>query len=109
MTKIGMLRSVLLELLAEHQNDDMIPTSGRFILYELVQRGIISKERKPGGGRRPDQDMNDALTDLRESGQIPWNWIVDETRSLESYTGYNSVREGAGCSVAGHSVRSLEG
>jgi hypothetical protein len=94
MSKIAKLRASLLQLLDEHQNDDTIPTSSRFLFYELVQRGIISKERKPGGGRRPDQDMNDALTDLRESGQIPWDWIVDETRSLESYAGYPSIKEG---------------
>jgi hypothetical protein len=89
-----MLRSCLLELLAEHSNDKTIPTSSRFLFYELVQRGIISKERKTGGGRRPDQDMNDALTDLRESGRIPWDWIVDETRSLEDHAGYTSIKEG---------------
>jgi hypothetical protein len=94
MSKIGLLRASLLELLEEHRTDDTIPTSSRFLFYELVQRQIISKERKPGGSRRPDQDMNDALTDLRESGQIPWDWIVDETRSLEDYTGHNSIKEG---------------
>jgi hypothetical protein len=94
MSKIGMLRESLMQLLEEHRNDQMLPTSGRFLFYELVQRGIISKERKPGGGRRPDQDMNDALTDLRESAQIPWDWIVDETRSLESYAGSTSIKEG---------------
>jgi hypothetical protein len=94
MSKIGMLRSALQGLLEEHQNDGMLPTSARFLFYELVQRGVISKERKVGGGRRPDQDMNEALTDLRESGQIPWDWIIDETRSLESYTGYQSIKEG---------------
>jgi hypothetical protein len=95
MSKIGMLRASLLELLEKHRTDDTIPTSSRFLFYELVQRQIISKERKPGGGgRRPDQDMNDALTDLRETGQIPWDWIVDETRSLESYTGSTSIKAG---------------
>jgi hypothetical protein len=95
MSKIGMLRGCLLELLEEHRNDDTIPTSSRFLFYELVQRQVISKERKPGGsGRRPDQDMNDALTDLRETGKIPWDWIVDETRSLEDHTGYASIKEG---------------
>jgi hypothetical protein len=39
--------------------------------------------------------MNDALTDLRESAQIPWDWIVDETRSLADYSGYSTIVEGA--------------
>ena len=34
------------------------------------------------------------MTDVREDGRIPWDWIIDETRSLESYTGYSSIIEG---------------
>jgi hypothetical protein len=30
----------------------------------------------------------DAITDLRESGDIPWGAIVDETRSIDDYTGW---------------------
>jgi len=57
-----------------------------------VQRGILSKERK-AQGRRPDQNMSDALTDLRERGEVPWEWIVDETRSLDDYRGASTLRE----------------
>jgi hypothetical protein len=91
-SKIGALRDLLFALLAEHERDGTIPTNARFLFYELVQRGELSKERK--GARRPDQDLHDALTDLREQGLIPWEWIIDETRSLDSYTGYASVKEG---------------
>lgn len=91
-SKIGRLRDELLELLAEHERDGALPTSARFLFYELVQRGIISKERKMQA-RRPDQNMNEALTDLRERGDVPWEWIVDETRSLDDYRGASSVRE----------------
>ena len=86
-----MLRAALLALLTEHQRDDAIPTSNRFLFYELEGRGIVSKEQK--GKRRPDQDMTEALTQLRESGQIPWNWIVDETRSLESFIGSATIKD----------------
>jgi hypothetical protein len=91
-SKIGRLRASLLELLAEHQRSQALPTSARFLFYELVQRGILSKERKTQG-RRPDQNMSDALTDLRENDDVPWEWIVDETRSLEDSRGASSVRE----------------
>jgi hypothetical protein len=91
-SKIGRLRAELLELLTEHERDGALPTSARFLFYELVQRKILSKERSTSG-RRPDQDMSDALTDLRENGEVPWAWIVDETRSLDSYIGAPSVRE----------------
>jgi hypothetical protein len=91
-SKIGRLRAELLELLAEHQRSQALPTSARFLFYELVQRGILSKERK-AQGRRPDQNMSDALTDLRERGEVPWEWIVDETRALDNYTGASSLCE----------------
>jgi hypothetical protein len=93
MSKIGALRDLLFALLQEHEQDGMIPTNARFLLYELVQRGQLSKERT--GARRPDQNLHDALTDIREDGRIPWNWIIDETRSLEDYTGYKTIMDGA--------------
>jgi hypothetical protein len=92
MSKIGALRDLLFDLLQEHERDGMVPTNARFLFYELVQRGQLSKEKT--GVRRPDQDLHDALTDIREDGRIPWDWIVDETRSLEDYTGYPSIKEG---------------
>jgi hypothetical protein len=92
MSKIEMLRAALRGLLEEHREQEALPTSARFLFYELVSRGIISKHST--GKRRPDQDMSDALTDLRQSGEIPWDWIVDETRSLEDYTGFPSIRDG---------------
>src|SRR6516164_9780465 len=92
MSKIGALRDLLFDLLAKHERDGTIPTNARFLYYELVQRGQLSKERK--GARRPDQDLHDALTDLREDGRIPWEWIVDETRSYDSYTGHATVKQG---------------
>jgi len=93
MSKIGRLRTALRELLTEHERDGALPTSARFLFYELVQRGIIFKERKTRGGRRPDQNMNEALTDLREHGDVPWERIVDETRSLDDYRGASTLRK----------------
>jgi hypothetical protein len=87
-SKIARLREALLTLLQEHLRDGALPTSARFLFYELVARGIISKDAPPPKAgkkttRRPDQYMGDALTDLRENGEVPWDWIADETRSLE--------------------------
>jgi hypothetical protein len=50
---------------------------------------IISK-----AGKRPDQPVINALTSLRESGEVAWSAIVDETRSLDDYTAYGSIQEG---------------
>jgi hypothetical protein len=97
-TKIGLLREQLLTLWREHKRDRALPTTARFLYYELVNRGVVSKEQPtpaPGKrGRRPDQNIHDALTDLRERGAIPWGDIDDETRSLEDYTGYASIKDG---------------
>jgi hypothetical protein len=46
MSKIGLLRAALLQLLEEHRNDEMLPTSARFLFYELVQRGIIETSNR---------------------------------------------------------------
>ncbi|HEX9322910.1 MAG TPA: hypothetical protein VF913_12425 [Xanthobacteraceae bacterium] len=90
-TKIGRLRKRALELLEEHDRDGAIPTSVRFLFYELVQLRVLSKEKT--GARRPDQDLCEAIFDLREQGIIPWDWIVDETRALRDYTGTKSVKD----------------
>lgn len=92
MSKIGDLRDCLVALLQEHEHDGALPTSARFLFYELVQREVLSKEKT--GARRPDQDMSDALMDIREDGRVPWHWIVDETRSVESYAGAPTVKQG---------------
>ena len=103
MSNIEILRQQLLRLYHEHLADDMIPTSARFLFYEFVQGEIIPKHAdgvlKPGarGQRRPDQNMSDALTSLRESGQIPWQAIVDETRSLDDFTGFRDDCRRRGC------------
>jgi hypothetical protein len=93
MSKIGILRELLIALLGEHEHDSALPTSARFLFYELVQRGQLSKERK--GKRRPDQDLHDALMDIREDGRVPWDWIADETRSLDNYIGSPTIKQGA--------------
>ena len=56
---------------------------------DAVSFGAISKDTN----RRPDQDMIEAVTDLRESGQVLSSWIADETRSLDNFVGSPTVRE----------------
>jgi hypothetical protein len=89
---IGRLRKVVLDLLHEHEQDGALPTNARFLYYELVARGVLEKHKPKGSaGRRSDQSLHEALTDLRQAGMIPWDWITDETRSLDDYTGWSSV------------------
>jgi hypothetical protein len=79
-TKAGRLQRACLALLHEHEADGALPTSIRFLFYELLDRGVIPKTY-PGKVRTPSQDIADAVKRLREAG-IPWDWIVDETRAL---------------------------
>lgn len=88
-TKKGRLQRACLDLLLEHEADGALPTSIRFLFYELLGRDVIPKEyRYPDGRkkpRQPGQDISDALTHLREQGIVPWHWLVDETRTLYSW------------------------
>jgi hypothetical protein len=96
----GKLQRILLGLLRDHERQkDGLPTYGRFLYYELVVRRVISKT-KTTKGRRNDQDMHDALTHLRDKSIIPWEWIDDETRKFEDFTGWSSIKEWATTMVA---------
>jgi hypothetical protein len=92
-TALGRLRQALLDLIHEHEEKDELPTSARFLFYELEQRGAIEKKRagvNPKTGlpyvRPPVTDVIDALTDLREQGFVPWDWISDETRDVSEWS-----------------------
>jgi hypothetical protein len=92
MTNAEALRQEVLRLYRAHLADGMLPSSARFLFYELVAAGVISKHAT--GARRADQNLIDALTQLRDKELIPWNAIVDETRSLDDLTGWSSIAEG---------------
>jgi hypothetical protein len=85
----GRVRIALMQLYAEHRAAGMLPTSCRFLFYELVTRKVIAK----GGKLRPDQVVIKALVDLREQGLIPWEHIVDETREVMDFTGSETVAD----------------
>jgi hypothetical protein len=96
-TKKGRLQRACLALLREHEADGALPTSIRFLFYELEGRGVIPKAyRKPDGTegkRKPSQDVSEALTVLRELGSVPWDWIVDESRTLHEWAFADTVSE----------------
>lgn len=79
-TKKGQLQRAVLAVVFEHDENGELPTSNRFVYYELGQRGVVSKVRT--GARRSDQDTIDASKRLRDEGIVPWDWLVDETRSV---------------------------
>jgi hypothetical protein len=84
--KAGLLRRAVYELLLEHEAAGELPTSNRFLFYELRQRsGPLYGHKSRSGGRSEDQNLSDASTWLRHEGLMPWDWIADETRSLTAY------------------------
>ena len=84
------LQDACLGLLRGHEQRDEIPTSARFLFYELKQAGYPLAAR---GARRPDQDVIDAVKLLRDAGLVPWEWLADETRSVEGAHLAGSVRQ----------------
>jgi hypothetical protein len=88
----GRLQRAALELLREHERAGDIPTNGRFLFYELEQRGVIPK-KYDGKARTPLQDVSVATMRLRESGLVPWSWIADESRSLQRWRFAPDVRQ----------------
>jgi len=101
-TKAGRTQRACLDLLAEHEADGGIPTNGRFVFYELEQRGLATKpdpsdhrpnRRRSHGWPPGQQDIIDALTALRDRGIIRWDWIVDEERRLFTWPYAGSVAD----------------
>jgi hypothetical protein len=87
-TKSGQLQRACLDLLREHKRKGEIPTNGRFLFYELEQRGVIPNINPARGNkivRTPLQDVSVATMLLRECGLIPWSWIEDESRTLTEW------------------------
>src|SRR5688500_7980043 len=54
------------------------PITGRGLGYKGFVGGLI-----PSMGRADMQPVYRLLREARERGEIPWEWIVDETRELE--------------------------
>jgi hypothetical protein len=87
-SRLGRMRIALFNLIQQHKKDGAIPTNARFLYYELVAQGVITKHEK-----NVNAVIYDALTNLRERDYVPWDWIEDETRSVDDYTGSSSVAQ----------------
>jgi hypothetical protein len=92
-TKAARLRQAVHALLLRHRDAGELPTSNRFLFYELVGRGELDKSKTRAKGRGADQDLSDASKWLRGEGLVPWSWIVDETRSLAEWRYADTVAD----------------
>ena len=70
------LRRAVHELLLAHETSGDLPTSSRFLLYELRQRNpaVLYGYKSRGDGRGEDQNVSDASMWLRDRGVVPWDW-----------------------------------
>jgi hypothetical protein len=59
----GRLQRAALRVMCEHQRDRALPTSIRFVFYELEQRGEASKRERVA-------NLSEALMVLRELGLV---------------------------------------
>jgi hypothetical protein len=68
------------------------PITGRGIGYKLFTAGLI-----PSMATTAMQRVYRLLRIAREQGDIPWEWIVDETRALERVSTWSDPEEYAKC------------
>jgi len=68
------------------------PITGRGIGYKLFTVGLISSM-----ATNEMQRVYRLLKEARERGDIPWNWIVDETRNIERVSTWADPAEYARC------------
>jgi hypothetical protein len=63
------------------------PITGRGVGYKLFTAGLIASM-----ARSDMQRVYRLLREARESGTIPWEWIVDETRELERAASWDNPK-----------------
>ena len=68
--------------------EEIQPATVRAVCYRLFVAGLIADMGKNSTGKVSKQ-----LVWAREKGVIPWEWIVDEGRTLEQITQWDSVEQ----------------
>jgi hypothetical protein len=91
--KAAELRCAVHAVLLQHEAAGELPTSNRFVFYELRGSGPLYGHATRRQGRAHDQNLSDASKWLRDEGFVPWEWIVDETRSLTEYEYADTVAD----------------
>ena len=81
-TARGRLQRAALAVLRQHEARGELPTSSRFVYYELKRAGVDTGTHAV---RRDDTDVIVAVSDLRKVGLVPWTWIEDQTRSVTAW------------------------
>lgn len=77
------IREGLYRLAAEHQ-----PMTVRQLFYRMVVEGLIPKTQAQYKGT-----VVRLAGEMRESGDLPWGWIVDETRLMRKPKSYDDLED----------------
>jgi hypothetical protein len=93
-TDKGKLQRWVLALYYEHVDNATLPTSARFLFYELRQRGLLARVALRAQVRRPNQYVSEALLVLRKKRFVRWTDIRDETRHTADYRGVADLTGG---------------
>jgi hypothetical protein len=64
------------------------PMTVRQVFYQLVAQGVIEKTEK-----EYDNAAVNPIGDMREAGQLPWEWVIDGTRWRRQPVTYPSPQE----------------
>ena len=75
--------------------EEVEPITGRGVGYKLFTAGLI-----PSMSRSNMQRVYRLLKQAREEELIPWEWIVDETRTLEKVSAWDDPKEFAEAAAA---------
>jgi hypothetical protein len=73
------------------------PVTVRGCAYHLFTRGLIESMAK-----KHTAEVSRILVRAREDGDVPWDWIVDETREVEGGGGWDSLEEFGEAMLAGY-------
>ena len=68
--------------------EEIEPVTGRGVGYKLFTAGLI-----PSMGVNDMKKVYRLLKIARERGDIPWDWIVDETRELEKLSSWSNLAD----------------
>jgi hypothetical protein len=64
------------------------PQTVRQVFYQLVARGVIEKTEKEYQGT-----VIRLLSEMRLNGQVPWDWIVDESRRTRITQTFDNISD----------------
>ena len=77
--------------------DEIHPASVRAVCYRLFVAGLI-----PAREKKYTNAVSTQLVWAREQGELPWEWVVDETRQAERVTTWNNPKEIIEAAVCGY-------